>query len=59
MIKSIFAGRLRRRGASLRLTDPAVINRPHICGFFSSHDDEFQAVIPFILEGFEKGDPPT
>ena len=56
MTKPIFAERLRRGGARPRLTDPAVINRPHICGFFSSHDDEFRAVIPFILEGLEKGE---
>ena len=34
----------------------AMINRPHICGFFNSHDDEFRAVIPFILEGLKKGE---
>jgi MEDS: MEthanogen/methylotroph, DcmR Sensory domain len=39
----------------IRLGD-AMINQPHICGFFSSHDDESQAVIPFILEGLKKGE---
>src|SRR5262245_44005182 len=34
----------------------AMINRPHICGFFRSDDDESQAVIPFILEGLKKGE---
>jgi len=51
-----FRGKASKERSPLRLMDPAVINRPHICGFFSSHDDEFQAVIPFILEGFEKGE---
>jgi hypothetical protein len=40
----------------LRLDDPAVLNRPHICGFFNSHDDEFRVTIPFILEGLKKGE---
>jgi hypothetical protein len=33
-----------------------MVNRPHICGFFNSHDDELRAVVPFILEGLEKGE---
>jgi hypothetical protein len=33
-----------------------MINPPHICGFLNSHDDEFRVVIPFILEGLEKGE---
>ena len=39
----------------IRLSD-AMVNRPHICGFFNSHDDEFRVAIPFILEGLEKGE---
>src|SRR5215831_13247564 len=39
----------------IRLGD-AVISRPHICGFFNSHDDEFRIAIPFISEGLEKGE---
>jgi MEDS: MEthanogen/methylotroph, DcmR Sensory domain len=33
-----------------------MINRLHICGFFNSHDDELRVVIPFILEGLERGE---
>src|SRR5262249_2833610 len=39
----------------IRLGD-AMISRPHICGFFNSHDDEFRVAIPFISEGLEKGE---
>ena len=40
---------------SIRLGD-AMISRPHICGFFNSHDAEFRVAIPFISEGLEKGE---
>jgi hypothetical protein len=33
----------------------AMINPPHIRGFFNSHDDEFRVMIPFILEGSNRG----
>ena len=54
--KANFRGKAPKERNPLRLTDPAVINRPHICGFFNSHDDEFRVVIPFILEGLERGE---
>ena len=34
----------------IRLGD-AMISRPHICGFFNSHDDEYRVLLPFIRMG--------
>jgi len=42
----------------IRLGD-AMISRPHICGFFNSHDDEFRVAIPFILEGLKRARRPS
>src|SRR5215831_6779258 len=39
----------------IRLGD-AMISRPHICGFFNSHDDEYRTLLPFIKEGLECGE---
>lgn len=30
--------------------------RPHICGFFSSPEEEYRLLLPFIKEGFERGE---
>jgi|SRR5215510_2829983 len=39
----------------IRLGD-AMISRPHICGFFNSHDDEYRVLLPFIKDGLECGE---
>src|SRR5436190_18598618 len=28
----------------------------HICAFFNSHDEEYRVLLPFIKEGFERGE---
>jgi hypothetical protein len=28
----------------------------HVCAFFQSHDEEYGALLPFIKEGFERGE---
>ena len=28
----------------------------HICAFFNSDDEEYRVLLPFIKEGFERGD---
>jgi hypothetical protein len=28
----------------------------HVCAFFRSHDEEYRALLPFIKEGFERGE---
>lgn len=30
--------------------------KPHICGFFSSPDEEYRVLLPFIKEGLDQGD---
>ena len=53
--KSICAREFRQSIRPIRLGD-AMISRPHICGFFNSHDDEYRTVLPFIKEGLECGE---
>ena len=31
----------------------------HICAFFHSADEEYRVLLPFIKEGFERGDKPV
>jgi hypothetical protein len=40
---------------SVRLAGSRLSNT-HICAFFNSHDDEYRVTLPFIKEGFERGD---
>jgi hypothetical protein len=28
----------------------------HVCAFFQSHDEEYRALLPFIKEGFDRGE---
>jgi DcmR-like sensory protein len=28
----------------------------HVCAFFNSHDEEYRVLLPFIKDGFERGD---
>ena len=30
--------------------------RRHVCAFFSSHDDHYRTLLPFIKEGFDRGE---
>ena len=40
----------------LRLADSVFDRDRHICVFYHSDDEEFRVLLPFIKEGFEKGD---
>ncbi|HEX4228520.1 MAG TPA: MEDS domain-containing protein [Bryobacteraceae bacterium] len=43
------------RSHLIRLAGSALGSRAHICGFFSTPDDEHQILLPFIQEGLELG----
>jgi hypothetical protein len=35
----------------------AVLSAPrHVCAFFHSHEEEYRVLLPFIQEGFERGE---
>ena len=44
------------RNQSVRLAGSSLGSRAHICGFFSSPEDEHQILLPFIQEGLECGE---
>ena len=54
--ENFLGNEVRESGCPLQLDDPAVLNRPHICGFFNNHDDEFRVTLPFTLDGLKKGE---
>ncbi len=41
---------------SVRIAGSRICQRAHICAFFSSADDEYKALLPFIKEGLESGE---
>jgi MEDS: MEthanogen/methylotroph, DcmR Sensory domain len=40
----------------IRLADTMLGQNRHICGFFYSPEEEYRLLLPFIREGFERGD---
>jgi hypothetical protein len=40
----------------LRFADAAGGARPHICAFFHSAEEQYDVILPFVTEGFERGD---
>lgn len=40
----------------VRLAGRRLDHSPHVCAFFSTRDEEYQVLLPFIKEGFEEGD---
>jgi hypothetical protein len=40
----------------IRLAGAKLGARPHICAFFHSSEEEYQVLLPFIQDGFQRGD---
>src|ERR1700687_5735535 len=40
----------------IRLAGSALGARRHVCAFFHSPDEEYRVMLPFIKEGFERGE---
>src|SRR6478609_7076086 len=40
----------------VRLAGAALDRSRHVCAFFHSKEEEYRVLLPFIKEGFEKGD---
>lgn len=40
----------------VRLAGSVLDRRRHVCAFFNSKDDEYRVLLPFVKEGFERGD---
>ncbi len=38
------------------LVEPILGPHSHVCVFYNSHEEEYRVLLPFITEGFEKGD---
>ncbi|MGH8608354.1 MAG: MEDS domain-containing protein [Gammaproteobacteria bacterium] len=38
------------------LVEPVLGPHSHVCVFYNSHEEEYRVLLPFITEGFEKGD---
>jgi MEDS: MEthanogen/methylotroph, DcmR Sensory domain len=41
---------------SMRLAGGELGENRHVCAFFNSEDEEYRVLLPFIKEGFERGD---
>ena len=53
-------GRLRRKSAAgmprpIHLCGSVLDHRAHVCAFFNNTDEKYQALLPFVKEGFELG----
>jgi hypothetical protein len=40
----------------VRLVGRTLDHSPHVCAFFTTREEEYQVLLPFIKEGFEEGD---
>ena len=45
-----------KNGRALRLGSAVLGDKRHICAFFNSHDDHYRVLLPFITEGFARGE---
>ena len=45
-----------RQSANVQLAGSTLSPPAHCCAFFSSAEEEFQVLLPFIRQGFEQGD---
>lgn len=43
-------------GKAVRLAGSVLDRSRHVCAFFSTKDEEYRVLLPFIKEGFEQGD---
>ncbi|MES1178321.1 MAG: MEDS domain-containing protein [Myxococcales bacterium] len=48
--------RLRSAGGPVHLGGSLVGEKGHICAFFSSADDEYRTLLPFIKDGLDRGE---
>jgi hypothetical protein len=53
---SIFEQRMRSASAPVHLAGSLVGQKGHICAFFSSADDEYRTLLPFIKDGLDGGE---
>jgi hypothetical protein len=44
------------RELPVHLAGSALDRKRHVCAFFHSKDEEYRVLLPFITEGFERGD---
>jgi hypothetical protein len=49
-------GLSRERNQPIRFAGSVLGARRHVCAFFHSHDEEYRVLLPFIREGFERGE---
>ncbi len=47
---------LRESGRPIRLDGTALGAPSHICAFFNNPDDEYRVLLPFVQDGFERGE---
>jgi len=43
-------------GQPIRLAGSVLGAQRHVCAFFHSSDEEYRVLLPFIIEGFERGE---
>lgn len=43
-------------GRAVRLAGALLDRSRHVCAFFNSKEEEYRVLLPFIAEGFERGD---
>jgi hypothetical protein len=53
---SILEQQMRAASAPIHLAGSLVGQKGHICAFFSSADDEYRTLLPFIKDGLEEGE---
>lgn len=53
---SIVEQRMRGANAPVHLAGSLVGHKGHICAFFSSADDEYRTLLPFIKDGLDSGE---
>lgn len=52
-----FSGKSSRElSKPMRLAGSTLDTRPHICAFFNDPDDEYRVLLPFVQDGFERGE---
>src|SRR5437764_15362541 len=54
--QSILKPRIHGAYAPVRLGGSVIPEKGHICAFFSSADDEYRTLLPFMADGLEAGE---
>jgi hypothetical protein len=47
---------MQQKVETVRLAGTALDRTQHVCAFFNSKEEEYRVLLPFIKEGFERGD---